>query len=287
MKLLILSDLHLEFHAFEPPKDVDFDVVILAGDIHDPGTSGIEWAWRADKFGIITPVVMVAGNHEYYDTVMTTEREAMQVAAAGTNVRMLDGHEAVIDGVRFLGCTLSTDFAVHIEVEAKLFGKSRMMSNSGKAMKFVEHSLTDYQLIMMEDIRDDGDELEEPLMPIRRADRRRRGADTLAIHQRQRAWLKAKLEEPFDGATVVVTHHAPHRGSLSPRHADDWSSAGFVNELPAEFFKVPVLWVHGHTHQSFDYQVGNCRVVCNPRGYVAWTGKVENREFDAGFVVVV
>ena len=59
MKLLILSDLHLEFHAFEPPKDVDFDVVILAGDIHDPGTSGIEWARRADKFGVTTPVVDV------------------------------------------------------------------------------------------------------------------------------------------------------------------------------------------------------------------------------------
>ena len=287
MKLLILSDPHLEFHAFEPPKDRDFDVVILAGDIYDPGTSGIEWARRADKFGVTTPVVMVAGNHEYYDTVMTTEREAMQVAAAGTNVRMLDGHEAVIGGVRFLGCTLWTDFAVHIEVEAKLFGKPRMMSNPGKALTMVEHSLTDYQLIMMEDIRDDGDELEEPLMPIRRADRRLRGADTLAIHQRQRAWLRSKLEEPFDGPTVVVTHHAPHRGSLSPRYANEWSSAGFINELPAQFFKVPVLWVHGHTHNSFDYQVGNCRVVCNPRGYVAWTGKVENRDFAAGFVVVV
>ena len=74
---------------------------------------------------------------------------------------------------------------------------------------------------------------------------------------------------------------------MSPRYANEWSSAGFINELPAEFFKVPVLWVHGHTHDSFDYQIGNCRVVCNPRGYVAWTGKVENRDFAAGFVVVI
>jgi hypothetical protein len=47
------------------------------------------------------------------------------------------------------------------------------------------------------------------------------------------------------------------------------------------------LGAHGHTHDSFDYQVGNCRVVCNLRGYVAWTGKMENRDFDAGFVVEV
>ena len=89
------------------------------------------------------------------------------------------------------------------------------------------------------------------------------------------------------GHGVPTSSVSPHRWPTSPRYANEWSSAGFINELPAEFFKVPVLWVHGHTHDSFDYQVGNCRVVCNPRGYVAWTGKVENREFDAGFVVVV
>jgi hypothetical protein len=27
------------------------------------------------------------------------------------------------------------------------------------------------------------------------------------------------------------------------------------------------LWTHGHTHHEFDYMIGTCRVVCNPRGY--------------------
>ena len=27
------------------------------------------------------------------------------------------------------------------------------------------------------------------------------------------------------------------------------------------------LWVHGHTHSSFDYNIHGTRVVCNPRGY--------------------
>ena len=226
--MLLLSDLHLDLHAFDPLKSVDFDVVILASDIHDPGTSGIEWTRRADKFGVTTPVVMVAGNHESYDTVMPTERANMQLAAAGTNVPMLDGHEAVIDGVRFLGCTLWTDFAVHIEVGAKVVGKPRIMSNPGKALTYVENSLNDYQLIQMDVVKDDGVELEDSLVPIRHAARRLRGADTLAIHMEQRAWLKSKLEEPLDGATVVVTHHAPHRGSQASRYADDWSSTGFI-----------------------------------------------------------
>ena len=35
-----------------------------------------------------------------------------------------------------------------------------------------------------------------------------------------------------------------------------WSSAGFDSERPEEFFRVPVLWIHGHTHQSFDSRWG-------------------------------
>jgi hypothetical protein len=28
------------------------------------------------------------------------------------------------------------------------------------------------------------------------------------------------------------------------------------------------MWCHGHVHDSFDYQVGGCRVVANPAGYI-------------------
>ena len=77
----------------------------------------------------------------------------------------------------------------------------------------------------------------------------------------------AGLAEPFAGPTVVVAHHDPHRQSLAPRFATEWVSTAYLSALPASFLEVPVLWVHGHTHSSHDYRVGNCRVVCNPRGY--------------------
>jgi hypothetical protein len=86
---------------------------------------------------------------------------------------------------------------------------------------------------------------------------------------------------------MVVTHHAPHRGSLAQRYADDWASGAFVNELPDTFFDVTVLWVHGHTHQQFDYRVRSCRVVSNPRGYVNWSGRIENKSFDSRLVIDV
>jgi len=111
--------------------------------------------------------------------------------------------------------------------------------------------------------------------------------DTLAFHRAQRQWLATKLAEPFVGPTVVVTHHAPHRQSLAARYADDWCSGAFVSELPEEFFKVPVLWVHGHTHTSFDYRVSNCRVLSNPRGYLSASWPPENEQFDPTLVVDV
>ncbi|WP_240651560.1 MULTISPECIES: hypothetical protein [unclassified Variovorax] len=48
MKVWILSDLHLEFAPFEPVPDLEFDVVVLAGDIHSPAKRAVQWA--ADRF---------------------------------------------------------------------------------------------------------------------------------------------------------------------------------------------------------------------------------------------
>ena len=130
-------------------------------------------------------------------------------------------------------------------------------------------------------------EVADPHTSNSRGTRRLVPMGTLQIHRRHRSWLRRKLTEPFDGPTVVVTHHAPHRKSLASRYAEDWSSGGFVNEMRPEFFKVPVLWVHGHTHGSFDYEVDDCREISNPRGYLNWHGEFENKAFNPGLVVEV
>lgn len=84
---------------------------------------------------------------------------------------------------------------------------------------------------------------------------------------RTRAFLDAELPRPHDGPTVVVTHHAPHPGSLPDRHAhlawcDDSDLTGLIDE------RGPDLWVHGHVHRHVDYRIGRTRVVCNAHGYV-------------------
>jgi Icc-related predicted phosphoesterase len=273
MKLLILSDLHLEFAPFEPATDLVFDVVILAGDIHSPATRAIEWAM--ERFPG-KPVVYLPGNHEYYDGNLDKTLAEARSAAEGSHVHLLDGDELLIDGVRFLGATIWTDFALAIETP------EGRVSDVPWAMKQAASVLNDYALIRT------FDETAEPGSLRHQQGRKLQAADTLRIHHAQRAWLQAKLAEPFDGRTVVVTHHAPHRGSLSAQYADDWVSGAFVSELPDDFFEVPVLWVHGHTHQSFDYRFRGCRVVCNPRGYVRrMSGRIENEAFDPGLIVDV
>jgi predicted phosphodiesterase len=278
MKLLILSDLHLEFHPFALDADVDFDVVILAGDIHSPGRRAIEWA--AETFAG-KPIINVAGNHEYYGAVMQEEIAEMRRLAEAVGVQFLDCDEVLIDGVRFLGCTLWTDFALRIDDPGFPKQPVRQLSDRYRAMAESARFLSDYTHINL--VNTNASAWTSMLRGVRRLT----PMDTLLIHRRQRGWLRRGLSEPFDGPTVVVTHHAPHRGSLALRYAEDWVSGAFVSELRAAFFEVPVLWGHGHTHQSFDYQAGRCRVVSNPRGYVNWHGEPENGVFKPGFVIDV
>ncbi|MDM0085659.1 metallophosphoesterase [Variovorax sp. J31P179] len=284
MRLLILSDLHLEFgHPFVPPTD-GYDVAIIAGDIAVPAASASHWAKRASTFPCAKGVIYVLGNHEFYGGVVQSVASEMNQAARDSKVHALDCSEVVIYDVRFLGCTLWTDFALRIDSHIGPY------SHVPRSLGTSRRRLSDYRVIRTEMsaqelvgatgryLLDPGGERDHRLLTPE---------DTLAFHRAQRQWLATKLAEPFVGPTVVVTHHAPHRQSLAARYADDWCSGAFVSELPEEFFKVPVLWVHGHTHTSFDYRVGNCRVLSNPRGYLSASQPPENEQFDPALVVDV
>lgn len=276
MKLLVLSDLHLEFGQFRVPE-IDFDVVILAGDIAVPASKVPFWACRATNFGESTPIVFVLGNHEFYNGVMSSTLTDLRRASQNTNFHMLDCGEVILGGVRFLGCTLWTDFALRIDTPE---GAGSDQERSAREVGLV---IADFRTIRVSENDEAGNSNGQRIS----AQRPFTPQDSIDLHHAHRAWLWAKLQEPFDGPTVVVTHHAPHRDSLAPRYAADWASGAFVSELPLEFFQVPVLWVHGHTHTSFDYRVGRCRVISNPRGYMLGSRlqTPENEQFAPSLVI--
>lgn len=260
MRLHVLSDLHIEVSDFDPPE-TDADVVVLAGDIHN-GTQGLEWA--AAQFPG-RPVLYVPGNHEYYDGELRSGMEALAVRARELGIGLLDNDATTIGGVRFLGATLWTDFCVD--------GAAR---------------------------RNEVMELSRPFIVDFRAIRDREGLFTpetsVELHEASRRWLAERLAEPFPGTTVVITHHAPHPLSIHSRFAAHPVNGGFVSNLE-DMMGVATLWIHGHTHNSFDYSVNGTRVVCNPRGYVfvkkapkdgaVLAVKAENAEFDPGLTIAV
>ena len=240
MKILILSDLHTEFvgQFWDLPEDLpEFDVVVLAGDIAGSPAQGV--AWAAERFGS-KPTVYVPGNHEFYGaSIETALVRGAGAAADWPHIRFLDRDAHIIGRVRFVGAILWTDYA--------------LLGSEITAMAYAARGLNDHVRI----------ERRGPMGSIRFSP-----GDALDRHREDLAYLESALAHPFDGKTVVVTHHAPHPDSVARRFANDPLSPCFVSDLSELIGRFqPAAWFHGHTHDNFDYRVGATRVVCNPKGY--------------------
>lgn len=233
MRIRVYSDLHLEFGPFDSPASDDVDVVILAGDIDVKGR-GVAFAKRFPW-----PVVYVAGNHEYYGGAIPRLTEKLKEAAVGSNVHVLDCDAVIIGGTRFLGASLWTDWRGNGSVEPTV------------AMEHARAGMSDYKKIR-----------------VSPAFSRLRPIDTLKWHARARAWLAGQLEQPHEGPTVVVTHHAPTLRGCKPEDACTPFLGAYASDLELLMGPKVDAWVFGHTHLAFDERINGTRAVSNPRGYV-------------------
>ncbi|MBV8380179.1 MAG: metallophosphoesterase, partial [Paucibacter sp.] len=232
MRFLILSDLHLERGwTYEPPDDVDYDAVILAGDIHTPGREAVSWAKHQGPFEG-RPVVIVPGNHEFYGTELASEVASMRAEAAGSPVHVLSGDSVVLGDVRVLGATLWTDFALPIRSAGDVGGRGE--TDIRRALALANQAKADfYSIEVASQIlpQDTSWTLQRPL----------RAEDTLVMHWEQRNWLARQIKlaaRPAETwrATVVVTHHAPSGRSVQPHHRHNWLTPAFASNLPRSMF---------------------------------------------------
>jgi len=249
---LILSDLHNEFSVYIPDlEERSVDVVILAGDI-DKGSKGIYWArsqWP-DK-----EIIYVAGNHEFYGKIRGHVMSELLIAAKETGVHFLENEQIIINGIRYLGCTLWTDF--------KLFGEKFELA----CMKHAIQGLNDFRVIH------EGDKVFSPM-------------DSVKLFNNSYNFLRKNLVDcNYNGKTVVITHHLPTNQSVANRFKKDMLSACFASNLD-HLLGYSELWIHGHTHDSFDYTVKNTRVVCNPRGYFI-NNTIENAQFKPAQIIFI
>ncbi|MES2673672.1 MAG: metallophosphoesterase [Pseudomonadota bacterium] len=249
MKLQIFSDLHIEFEEFEAECD-NADVVIFAGDINT-GIKGIDWI---KKQNIGCPIIYVLGNHEYYRHSYPRLISKVMDAAQNCDIHVLENRAVTINGLRFHGATLWTDY--------ELFGDPKLAGFR------CQEIMNDFKLIRR-----------DPSYS------RLRSIDAAMIHKNSVKWLAESLNASESGTNIVISHHAPSKKSIPQKHQDDIVSAAYASNLD-EFIEIhkPNYWFHGHIHNSLDYKVANCRVICNPRGY---SKGERNQNFDPSKLIEI
>lgn len=264
MKIQLLSDLHLEVHPqFVPEPAPDADLLVLAGDI---GSYQNDSQVAGDNFGLErfsplpqwggwpTPVVFVPGNHEYDMQDFDAAHDRLRRTCDRLGLLWLERETLVLDGVRFVGTTLWSDFDALADHEqcTDLTRRLRLRQKAFRAANFY----------------------------LAKTGTSRAGTPWLAEPMREQAlacmaWLEDALARPFDGPTVAITHFAPSLRSADPRYGLAPGTAGFCNALD-HLLPRATLWLHGHLHAPSDYTVQGqqadgtpwqCRVVANPLGY--------------------
>ena len=256
MKIQLLSDLHLEADpGFIATPAPGADLLVLAGDVGSyqtrrDGSVMDEPDWGLRRFsplpryaGWPVPVLFVPGNHEYDGLEMDDAHAGLRRACDRLGIAWLERETLQIDGVRFVGTTLWSDYDALVPAGATETERLRQRDKAFRAANFYLHKMAG----------------------------RRGGALFDAAAMRDIAlecqhWLRHALATPHAGPTVVVTHFAPTLHSADPRYGLSPGTAGFCNTLD-ELLPHADLWLHGHLHCPTDLRTGRCRIVANPLGY--------------------
>lgn len=253
MRIKQMSDLHLEFDAdFFPKNEEKADLLMLNGDIcmgtyFDKGIDS-PYYYRALEFlnffefcsKEYENVLYIPGNHEYYRGRIDQIDDIIRNALSGfSNIHFMNNGSWYKDGITFLGGTLWTN----------------MNHNNPITANYIQYGMNDFRLIEWKNYKGHGW-------------KKFLTSDAAALH--------TKTLKYFDEASagldnvVVMSHHAPSHRSVHPKyHNDTQMNFGYYSDLDEFIMDRPQikLWTHGHMHDCFDYNIGNTRIVCNPRGY--------------------
>lgn len=247
MNLRILSDLHLEIQAYSIPlmPDENEQILILAGDICPLVDFEKHKLFFENCISRFTAVLYVFGNHEYYGGNIQDKKHYIELLSM-LGVEVINDQNSVFNANMFIqGDTLWTDYG--------------------------NNPMDELQCAMgMSDFR-----------AIRNGDRSLSTADCKEMFKHTVSRLDHDLTN-----NIVVTHHSPSYRGLSSKYKGNCLNPGFHSNLDELILnRKPKLWIHGHTHDSLDYTIGDTRVICNPRGYAS-SHHNENPNFNPYLVVV-
>ena len=272
MKVNVISDLHLEFDDLVLPGG---DVLILSGDVCEAKNlkkdhyqkDAVQFSFerkRSDRYirffveecAKYQHVIYVMGNHEHYgfrfDKTFNHLKDNLP-----DNIHLLEKSTVEIDGVLFVGATLWTD-----------------CNNADPiTMYTLKHGMNDYRVVQNY-YPDKG--LYFKLIP----------EFTYADHVEAKNFISKIAQDNVNKDIVVVTHHSPSRKSTKPKYERDFHmNGGYSSNLEEFIMDHPNIkvWTHGHTHDSFDYMIDKCRIICNPRGYSGYEERARDFDPTVGF----
>jgi len=275
MKIAVVSDVHLEFGDLDFDNDQGAEVLILSGDIcvaqdiaqRDPyGVMGPEY--RSNRFhdffqrchARFPHVIYIVGNHEYYNGDFATSFAHLKdVLGYLPNLHVLEKESITIGDITFLCGTLWTD----------------MNREDPDTLYRIRSYMNDFRII-----KDTRYPVHYKDSEGKRHTRDGRFSPETSVeeHRAMLKFVKESVDATPTAKYVVVGHHAPSRASTHPQYADQTMVNGAYNSNLDQFIldrPQIKLWTHGHTHHEFDYMIGSCRVVCNPRGYDGYEEQAE------------
>ncbi len=274
MRIQLLSDLHLEYGGEIPPLAPGAEVVVLAGDLAPAGLRSIRIP--AEIWRDAAHILFVPGNHEFHGCDIEEARRLLARDCADCGVTLLDTEAVTIDGIRFIGATLWTDFRFGTRRPGAGTGgvrdwltRSEETTAEAKAHREAAGRFGDFNGL----IRDRNGP--EGLLTT---------AETARRHARDRAFIEAEVAAAHEAGlkAAVVTHHAPSPVAVHHSYAGSPLNPAFVSDLDAMIAHLgPALWIHGHVHYAVNATVGRTHVIANPLGI----GPTEEADFQPDLVI--
>jgi predicted phosphodiesterase len=260
-KIGLLSDLHLEGSNIDTLNNPGWDILVIAGDLStDFSLLDTFFSYKVPND---IPIIYVLGNHEYEGRKFNEVVEQYKnVLKPFEHVYLLDNESVVIENIKFIGSTLWSNFELK-GIEAKK-----------ESMKWAKQNIADFTYIFKKN--KDGSGKYHSMTP----------EEMVEENEKSQKFIEFELKNNlFEGERFVVTHFAPHKGSINPQfiHGDN---SYWVNNLE-HLMGLSQYWVHGHTHSNFNYEINGTKVICNPRGFSKTFNLDANPQFNRELVLPV
>lgn len=238
MKIKVVSDIHLEINGhiepFLPKCDIETEceVLCLLGDIGLISTD-IYSKFIEEQSKRYKHVIIIAGNHEYYNVSIELGNEILtKKVRKYNNVYFLNNDYVIINKVKFIGTTLWSKIPYEYYNE-------------------IMDYISDYRHIRKFKISDTNRLHELSVNYI-----------TNELNSKERK------ESKEYNKVVILTHHAPFMNSAAPHFNGKRTQHAYATDL-TELVKDKevALWAFGHVHWRNDIVINGTRFYSNCYGY--------------------